>query len=168
MIDYDVIETALDRARTDPAPMAEKPTYTIAELVAKLDPDRDYGERSYQDILDGVSSGAIVIRPGNNLPQLWFNNRTIKGTGQPPLNGVSAQQKAVHRFRELGLDDVDWAYQNLRNGMSRGDPRYDKIWWEYMGGKMGESKGGEAMAEAFKALLSALEKPEQRTVIIDQ
>lgn len=163
------VDATLQTARDNPQPMPVAAQPPQEELIALLDPDRDYGDRTFEDVLAGIRSGKIVIQQGNRLPMLFQTDpwRSIKGTGQPTQDGVSAQQRALHHVRQLGLDDIDWAYLKLRDGMSRGDPRYDKIYWELVVGKPSEAKGGEAMAEAFKALIAAMEKPDVRTVTLD-
>lgn len=150
--------------------MTTELTTSQADLIALLDPTRNYGERTFEQVLAGIHDGSILIEPGQRLPMLFTaeNHRSIKGTGQAPQDGVSNTQRALQRFRSLGLDDVDDAYAELRAGMKAGDPRFHKIYWENLLGKMGETKGGEAMAEAFKALITALEKPDVRTVTFDQ
>ncbi len=147
-------------------PSPERPTQQ--QLVDLLDPERDYGDRTYLDVLSGIDRGTILIRPGARLPMLVSSTGgTIRGTGQPPRTGVTAQQHVVARMRELALDDIDEAYRSLRDGMRRGDPRYDKIWWEYAAGKSSEFKGSDAMAEAFKHLVDMLDKPEAKSIVIE-
>lgn len=160
------VDATLATARTDPQPL--KPVHDTEALIGLLDPKRDYGERSYEDVISGIRDGSLLIEPGNSLPQLCTaKHQYIKGSGSPKLEGMSAQQRALHQVRTWALDDLEWAYIHLKNGMSRGDPRYDKIFWETALGKMGEAKGSEAMAEAFKALIAAMDKPDVRTVVID-
>jgi len=137
-------------------------------LIAALDPKRDYGERTYDDVLTGIRAGAILIEPGQSLPVLVEArmHRAIKGSGQPPQDGVSVQQQIIRKFRELAIDDAPEAYALTIKGMRDGDPRWGKIWWELAGGKMGEAKGGEAIAAAFLAFLAAQQAPERRTVTV--
>lgn len=138
-------------------------------LINMLDPDRSYGDRTYEQVVEGIYSGDIIIEPGQRLPVLKDGKRkvAIKGSGQPPQEGLSNQQRALSQFRNLALDDVPQAYEGLRAGMERGDPRYDKIFWELLVGKMGESRGGEQIAEAFRAVVEAMQKPQERRTTID-
>ena len=139
-------------------------------LVTLLDPERDYGERDYEKVVADVRAGILTISPGQRLPILFdpAKRQTVKGTGQPPQEGLSNQQRALAQFRGMAIDDVPAAYATLWAGMQRGDPRYDKIYWELLVGKMGESRGGEAIATAFKALIEAMQRPEERRVPIEQ
>ena len=36
---------------------------TTEELVELIDPERDYGERSYEQVVTEVESGALVVIP---------------------------------------------------------------------------------------------------------
>lgn len=138
----------------------------VAILVGKLDPSRNYGDRSFDDVVKGIYSGEILIAEGNNLPMLTdaSTNLRIKGTGRPILGANDAQHFAVTEFRKHALDDFEWAYENLKKGMDKGDPRYDKIFWEILGGKQGELRGGGMIAEAFKAVIEAMNTPEERRI----
>lgn len=139
-------------------------------LIVQLDPARGYGDLSFEQVVAGVQDGRYAISPGARLPVLrdTATGRALKGSGQPPQNGVSVQQAALRDFRERAVDDIDEAYDLLMKGMREGDPRWAKLYWENLLGKMGESKGGDAMVEAFKVFIAAMEKPEIRTVILDQ
>ncbi len=140
-------------------------------LVSQLDPQRSYGDLSFDEVVAGVQSGRFTIAPGTRLPVLKdaATGRMIKGSGQVSQQGVSIQQAAIREFRELAADDMHEAYGLLLAGMRSGDPRFSKLYWENFLGKMGESKGGDAMATAFTALIEALQKPEVRTIeIIEQ
>ena len=139
-----------------------------------LDPEREYGmpgggALTYEEVVAGVRSGKFLIEPGQNLPVLWeaFHHWALKGTGIAVRQSSGPQQAALAEFRRMALDDVPFAYQNLVRGMKRGDPRYDKIFWENLLGKMGENRGGDAVAEAFKAVVEALRSPETRSVMMD-
>ena len=138
------------------------------ELIQALSPERDYGEFTYEQIVEGVRSGAILIKPGQHLPRIVDAQtfKTMKGTGIPPGAGVGPQHRALHRFRELAINDVDWALENLKKGMERGDPRYDKIYWEYMIGRAGEAKES-GMSDVLKMLIERLDKPEKRHIDIE-
>ena len=140
-------------------------------LVSQLDPERGYGDLSFEQVVTGIRDGAILIEPGQRLPVLRSatTGRPLKGSGQPPQTGVSITQAALREFRERAIEDLPAAYELLWKGMAAGDPRYDKIYWENLMGKMGETKGGDAMVDAFRVFIDALQsKPDIRTVILDQ
>lgn len=152
---------------------AEEPTValTYAEpLVNQLDPQRGYGDYTFEQIVEGIHSGSILIEPGQRLPVLRSarTGRPMKGSGQPPQTGVSVQQAALREFRERAAEDLPEAYELLMKGMREGDPRFHKIYFENLMGKMGETKGGDAMVDAFRIFVDAMQKPDIRTVILDQ
>lgn len=139
----------------------------VSSLIDKLDPHRDYGERTYEEVLSGIRSGAIIIREGNNLPQLVdaATGRAIKGTGVPVNNGENPQRVAMARFRRMAQDDLDEAYAELRAGMKAGDPRCMKIYWELLIGRPGEAKGENSTSIMEKLLEAALEN---RTAVVER
>lgn len=149
---------------------------SVAELVMKLDPYRDYGmpgveePLTYDQVVKGIYEGRFLIAEGTNLPVIRdaATNWPLRGSGMVIKTSSGPQQAALAEFRRMALDDVDFAYRNLISGMRRGDPRYDKIFWENLVGKMGENRGGDAVAEAFKALIEAMKQPETREVIVQR
>lgn len=142
---------------------------SVEDLVRLLDPERDYGERSYSQVVNQVRGGDLLIEPGQRLPVLKDarTGHTVKGTGRGHQNGVSPQQAIVAEFRKHAADDFDFAYQSLVRGMKAGDPRYDKIWWEYAAGKVAEFRGGDDTAKAIQVVLDYVrDRPDTRTVEI--
>jgi len=135
-------------------------------LVDLLDPERDYGDRHFNEVLDGIYNGTLRIEPGNNLPMLKevANGKTIKGTGRPPIKEKSHQQTAIDEFRSYALDDLPSAYLSLKKGMERGDPRYDKIFWELAVGKVGELRGGGVIGEAMAQMFESMRQSQLRTI----
>ena len=78
------------------------------ELVSLLDPNRDYGERTFDEVKEGIARGLIVIEQGHSLPVLRDakTNRSIRGTGRPP--GSAAQEWSRTFVREfIAGDDPD-------------------------------------------------------------
>ena len=75
------------------------------ELVSLLDPDRDYGDKTFEEVKEGIARGLIVIEPGHSLPVLRdpTTNRAIKGTGRPP--GSAAQEWSRTFVREFVAGD---------------------------------------------------------------
>lgn len=146
--------------------VAKSDARNLPSLLDLLDPGRDYGDRSFEQVVDGIKSGEIVIESGWRLPVLRDakTNRAIKGTGRPPTAGVSVQQAALREFRERAIEDLPEAYDILFAGMKAGDPRWGKIYWEITVGKMGEMRGGDAMAVALKLLYEAMQEPETRWI----
>jgi hypothetical protein len=138
------------------------------DLIAQLSPERDYGDRDYDQVVREVIDGTLVLEPGYGLPVIRDRktNRTVKGTGRP-ANSQGPQHAALSAFRRMAIDDVDDAYRELRAGMKAGDPRFHKIFWENLVGKVGEVRGGDEMAKAMQMLIERMAQPESRTVVID-
>lgn len=147
-----------------------KPLTWDDPLVDYLDPTRNYGDYTFEQIVEGIKDGSVLIEPGMRLPVLRSKKTGLpmKGTGQAPNNGVSVQQAALREFRERAIDDLPEAYAMLWEGMKSGDSRFHKLYWENLVGKVGEVRGGDAMAEAFTALIKAMDKPSVREIIIEQ
>ena len=145
---------------------------TTAELIALLDPSREYGERGYAGILEGVEDGSVLIEPGHSLPVLRdrATNRSIKGTGAPvgaDLGGL--QQTALAKFRDLAINDVPEYYECVMQGVREGDPRWAKIYGDITFGKIGEFRGAGLMTAAFMALLEKIHaEPEERLTTFEQ
>ena len=59
----------------------------IRRLLDRLDPSRDYGEYSYEQIIDGIHDGQVIIeepREGDPPVLSDLGGRLLKGTGQRP------------------------------------------------------------------------------------
>ena len=61
------------------------------ELLDQLDTERDYGDRSYDEVVEAVGRGELRLEAGRNLPVIReaATNRAVKGTGQPSLRSDS-------------------------------------------------------------------------------
>ena len=134
-----------------------------------MDPSRDYGERSYLDVIAGVDIGEIIITPGANLPQLFDaeTNRKIKGTGAPPRPDQTPQQYIASQFRKRGLDDMDAIYEVVASNALKGqDWHWVDLFLKYTVGKVGEVRGGDGMTDALNKLIDMIDKknPEVREV----
>ncbi len=62
------------------------------DLIQALDPARDYGERSYEQVVEGVRTGVLKLEAGLTVPVLKDaqTNLVVKGTGRPPGKGAHA------------------------------------------------------------------------------
>ncbi len=60
---------------------------TAQALIAQLDPGRDYGDLTYQQIIAGIRDGHVIIeqsRAGDPPVLSDLNGRLLRGTGQRP------------------------------------------------------------------------------------
>ena len=115
----------------------------IEELIEQLDPNRDYGDRSYKEIVDSVRAGNINIRPGIPTPILRDVGRgvTIKGTGAPLSITRTGNKKAwVTIFEERGASDIDAVYEALISSALTGDTKAQIYYFDRMFGKPRESR----------------------------
>ena len=75
------------------------------DLLGQLDPERDYGDRTFAEIQGLVRPGALRLLPGDSLPviQETATGRRVKGTGRPvqalPMNTVQELGVALKRER---------------------------------------------------------------------
>ena len=110
------------------------------ELIEQLDPDRDYGERSYNEVVEGVQRGELRLLPGRNLPVLRdaATNHAVKGTGQP-LDGDVERWSRRH-FNERAAEDFDDVYDAMVRSAKQGDVRAQKLFMEMFLGRPREAR----------------------------
>lgn len=138
---------------------------TVEELIGKLDPNREYGlpggdkPLEFEEVVAGVRSGRFTIHEGDNLPVLRErdSNWPLRGSGFIIRQNGGPQQSALAEFRRRALDDIPTAYKSLMDGMKRGDPRYDKIFWDNLVGKVGENRE-QAMSGVLQRLIDMSER----------
>ena len=155
----------MDKSVTTGAP-------TLEELVQLLPLDRDYGERSYDDVVRGLRDGSLKATPGHRLPQLFDakTNMKIKGTGTPIMEGASPHQRIAAEFRSLAVDDLEMVYGKIVEGIKKGnDPRWAKLFLEFTIGRVEAARGAGGDAEVISKLLDMIDsRPQHRTIeVID-
>lgn len=114
-----------------------------AALIEQLDPKADYGERTYEQVRDGVINGDITILPGIARPVLKdpTNGLTIKGTGKPiPGAEANKRQRLQARLLDAADEDFDEVYRALMDAIRDGDVRAMKLWMESVIGRAPEMK----------------------------
>jgi len=113
-------------------------------LIEKLDPQRDYGERTYSEVVAGIRAGNIQIADGpDTLPVLRMQRvgdqfpSLIKGSGRNYVNKEPHKSTLAHtrqRFMEKAHEDFDDVYGALLVAAKEGDVRAQKIFMEmYIG-----------------------------------
>tara|TARA_R100000808_G_scaffold13830_1_gene33187 strand:+ start:2922 stop:3416 length:495 start_codon:yes stop_codon:yes gene_type:complete len=114
------------------------------DLIALLDPNRDYGDRSYEEIVAGCRDGSIHIGPGTPTPILRHVGRgvSVKGTGAPlAVKNQGREKKAwVTIFEDRGANDVDAVYDALIASAVGGDVKAQQYYFDRMFGKPRESR----------------------------
>ena len=83
------------------------------ELIDQLEEDRDYGKRTYKDVVKDVKGGALIIAEGKTLPVLKdaTTGVTVSGTGAPLKK--NAQKSWQMQFNERAVSDFDAVYGSL-------------------------------------------------------
>lgn len=125
------------------------------DLVALLDPHRDYGERTFEQIKEGIARGLILIEPGHTIPVLRdpATHRSIKGTGRPPGVGDVKVSRAYIERRFSNNKKAIWDAL-YKGAVTDGDPRWGKLLLEYGLGKPVENASG--FSEGVMLLLQQL------------
>jgi hypothetical protein len=119
--------------------------YDVEELVSQLSQDRDYGPRTYEEVVEGVREGSINATPGHPVPLLRVNNRSIKGSGAP-LALIEASKNTNHKrpwmaeFEERGTTDFDAIYEALVESALGGDVKAQMYFLDRMLGKPRDSR----------------------------
>lgn len=141
--------------------MADITTSDVDGLIASLDPDRNYGERTYEQVVAEVRAGALNLSPGRfGIPRITDaqTNRAVAGTGQPPVaEGSSPRDWGNARFRQLAAEHFETAWGQLVQGMHpdhKSADKFHKIFWETFLGKPGESRS-QLLDKVAETLLAA-------------
>ena len=82
-----------------------------AELIEQLDPDRDYGDLSYTDLVHEVETNEIKIFPGITVPVLRDAWATLGGLNFGLVDPVQTPQR--------GFDRLDAADQQRAKPLTR-------------------------------------------------
>ena len=97
-------------------------------LVEYLDPHRDYGELTYQDICDGIMNGTIYAKPGGSdgVGQPVLRNAStgysMAGSGKVPNSGVAkVDEEAKEIFKNRINLDINMLYDLIVANAKRGN-----------------------------------------------
>lgn len=93
----------------------------MEELIAKLDPERSYGEMTYDQVVAEVRAGTLLIEEGLPVPVLKdaVTHRVVSGTGLVPAqyHGLTAKKPrqvlTKSSFIERAKEDFDEVYDTL-------------------------------------------------------
>ena len=143
-------------------------SHDIDEMVALLDPDRDYGERTFDDVVKGVRDGSISASPGHPVPLLRVDGISVKGSGAPlALVNAPKQRPWLAKFEERASTDFDAVYQSLLTSAINGEVKAQMYFLDRLLGKPRESRdaGNSEMLSAFIGALAGtrmvdIEQPE--------
>lgn len=128
-------------------------------LLPELDPQRNYGKRTYEEVVQEVGEGRLRLFAGATLPVIvqTDNGQSVTGTGQP----LQGEQPAEHRTRESfqirSETDLPVVYDAILHAIvEKHDPRAMKIWMEYAIGKPPESR--QDRSESLTRLMEMLQQ----------
>ena len=140
-------------------------------LLPLLDPSRDYGERSFEEVKEGVLSGTFILEEGTgNLPVIRAaeTHLTIRGTSKPMPRNPQEWSKAYIKTRFAG--DAEQIYDAMfEAAVKEHNGKAAELLFKY---GLGDHRdvGSEAGSKAVEALfaLAAANRTEHITVIEGQ
>tara|TARA_R110002020_G_scaffold90405_4_gene220110 strand:- start:803 stop:1300 length:498 start_codon:yes stop_codon:yes gene_type:complete len=141
----------------------------LEELIDKLDPNVDYGERSYEQVCDQIRNGTLTIKPivydRPIIRDPALNGRLVRGSGRLHSATLSAEKiETISRFLTRAAEDFDSVYEALTEAaVTKGDVRAQKVFMEMFIGRPKESTV-TVNSKVMDRLLDAAEK-EKETVI---
>ena len=144
----------------------------LEQLIAALDPKRNYGELSYEALVEGVRAGWINLLEVEPGKQPFITNaltgHVMKGTAsRHPAAFVKPGMGNKRMFLQRAVTDFDRMYEALVELAVNGqDPRAMKIWWEHFLGQPARSIGDGASQEVVE-IMRALATGPQRVEYID-
>ena len=97
-------------------------------LIAKLDPQRGYGDRTYDEVVEEVQAGKLRLEEGARLPVIKDASTgvTIRGTGQP-VRESEPRQWSRRQFELRAAEDFDAVYDAVIASAISGDARAQKL-----------------------------------------
>lgn len=140
---------------------------SVEELVAKLDPNRDYGSRTFEQVREDIARGLIVIEDGPSLPILKdaFSKTVVKGSGRP----LSSPAEWSRQFlKERFAGDAEALYEAAKTAvLVKGDMKALELLLKYGVGDHRE-QGGDAGSRAVDALMQlATNARTERVIQVD-
>ena len=106
----------------------------MEQLIARLDRDRDYGERTHEQIEEAIRDGSVLASelPDVVIPRLQDakTGRTVKGTATTAHPGSNAaSQKLHHHLVKLVAEDggAELAVNTLKELMAGGKDSHGNV-----------------------------------------
>ena len=137
-----------------------------AELIEKLDPNRDYGKRTYTDIVREVEEGTLSLHVGPTALPVIRNAAdgvVVKGTGGQYLHKAQdnppIHTKAV--FLERAHSDFEKVYESMIESATKGDVRAQKLFMELYVGRPREASDAVDKAVVSRLFELALQPKEK-------
>ena len=123
-------------------------------LIDLLDPNRSYGDRSYDDVVDAVEARKLRLEPGHNLPVIKdaSTNLVVVGTGRPRQE-VDARVWGRKLFEERAAGDFDEVYAAMVESAKSGDVRAQKLFMEMYIGRPREASPNSGGADLLLEMM---------------
>ena len=120
---------------------------TTEEVIASLDPTRDYGDRSYEQVVTEVESGALMVIPsakgGQPIIRQKVGGFVIKGSGRTNDSNIERGTAETKRlFMARAADDFGSVYESVVTSANKGDVRAQKLFMELYVGRPTEAVDG--------------------------
>lgn len=149
-----------------------QPATSLDTLIASLDPTRDYGERSYEDVVEQARSGLLVLEPGQGgIPVIrdGVTYKAVRGTAKAIVHNIAPNEQARRQWRQRFLDDEPELYAAAKNAvLNKGDMKALELLLKYGVGDHREG-GSDAGTKAVEMLFEmAKERGGTRRIEIDQ
>ena len=122
-------------------------------LIAKLEPNLDYGWREFEWLADHIRGGDIVITEGNNLPVLKdrWTGYTIKGSGRP-ITQQTRRDNFKKQFDEVATAKIGELIEALIQRAINGDTKASMYVLDRLLGKDTERLSGVSDDPIFNDL----------------
>ena len=142
------------------------------ELIARIDPDRDYGERTYTDIVREVHEGTIAIVDNGVRHPILRDVQTklpVKGSGpiNVPEKTTQSRGNARAQFMLAAEQNFGEVYGAMIKSAIKGDVRAQKLFMELYVGRPKDAVEGSNERMMEKLLDLAL-KPKEEVIEVVQ
>lgn len=138
-------------------------------MIGQLLPTRDYGERTYAEVVALVESGALIISEGTGgVPALRDANThlAVKGSGKPPIKNPHDWSRSEVRRRFSENFEAFWGAL-VEAAIVDKNPKALELAFKYGIGDHREH-GSDRSSQAMEVLLALTQQqPIQRVVTID-
>lgn len=142
-------------------------TASKEELIAALDPLRNYGPRTYEEVVAQVRAGEIEIRVGKRVPVLLSakTHMHVHGSGIALDQGSRVLSAASREYiRTRFNEDVEAWYEALYiAGVKNMDVKAMKLAFEFGAERPVEGKDQGGAASVMMRMLEMMEKGEGKT-----
>lgn len=144
----------------------------MSDLISSLDPKRNYGIRTYEQVVQQVQQGLLVLAPGTGGIPVIRDSETklmVQGTGAGVPTNLAPNEQSRRYFRENFVEHAPELFQAAYLAvMNKGDMKALELLLKYGVGDHREG-GTDAGTKAVEMLFEmAKERGGTRRIEIDQ